>query len=321
MQAATARRYGPAEVMQIETLPDPVPGPGEVRVAVQAFGVTRGDTRIRGLEAPRGMGLILLAIFGLTRPRRPVPGREFAGVIAGLGDGVSGWRIGQTVLGLTPGMTLGAGAEALVMKPGATLFPRPAGMSAAEGAALFFGALTALDFLTDQAQLQSGERVLINGTSGAVGAAMVQLARHLGAEITAVCSAQHHEFVRNLGADAVHDYHDGPPPGTYDVIADVAGTLPYGAARFLLAPGGRLCLVTADLAGMLGAVLRPRRGGHRLCAGVAKENRAALERVLAFNAQGLLRPVVTTLPFEHIVEAHRLASGGHKRGNVVVVVD
>ena len=321
MKAATARSYGPPEGMRIESLPDPFPGQGEVLVAVQAFGVTRGDTRIRGLDVPRGMGLILRLVFGVTRLRRIVPGREFAGVIAGLGAGVTGWRVGQKVIGLTPGMTLGAGAEALVMKPGETLFARPEGMSAAEGAAVFFGGLTAADFLIDQAALKPGERVLINGASGAVGVAMVQLARHLGAQVTAVCSAQNHDFVRDLGADAVHDYRDGPPAGRFDVIADVAGTLPWGAASGLLTPGGRRCLITADLCGMLGASLRPKRGTHRLCASVVKETGAAMARVLELTAKGVLRAPITTLPFDAIVEAHRLASGGHKRGNVVVVFD
>lgn len=318
MIAATARHYGPPEVMRLETLPDPVPGPGEVLVRVAAFGVTRGDARIRGLDVPRGMGLAMRLAFGLARPRRPVTGREFAGHVEALGPGVTGWTKGEAVLGITPGMRMGAGAELLTLPADGLILRRPATLTAPEAAGLLFGALTAADFLLDQARLEPGEHLLVNGATGAVGLAALQIARHLGARITATCSPTNHALAVENGAYATHDYHNPPPPGPFDVILDVAGTLPWPRARPLLAPRGRLCLVTADLAGLIGASLRPKRGAQRLCAAMIRETPQAMARALDLHAQGVLVPWTTALPLDQIVEAHRLAGSGHKQGAVTV---
>lgn len=319
MQAATARRYGGPGVMAIETLPRPVPGPGQVLVKVAAFGVTRGDARIRGLDVPRGMGPMVRAFFGWTRPKRPVPGREFSGVISALGPGVSGWSEGDAVLGITDGMSMGAGAEYCVVTTDKMLARRPDSLTEAEAAALPFGLMTAADFLIDQMGLRAGERLLVNGGSGAVGMAATWLGAHLGARVTGVASATNHAAMTAAGAAQVADYARPLPVGPYDAILDVAGTLAYAKAAPLLAPGGRLGIVTADLAGQIGAGLRPRRGSHRLCSGMVKESPEKLARVLDLHAQGY-RPEVTLLPFAQIEEAHRLASSGHKRGNVVVAL-
>lgn len=318
MIAATARRYGPPEVMRLETLPDPVPGTGELLIRVQAFGVTRGDARIRGLDAPRGMGLALRLAFGLTRPRQPVLGREFAGIVAALGPGVTGWTPGEAVMGITPGMRMGAGAEFLTLPTTGLLVRRPETLTAPEAAGFLFGALTAADFLIDQARLQPGERLLVNGATGAVGLAALRIARHLGARITAAASPANHALAVEHGAEGTHDYHLPPPSGPFDVILDVAGTLPWPRARPLLAPKGRLCLVTADLAGLIGATLRPTRGTHRLCAAMIRETPEAVARALALHTQGALVPRTTALPLDQIVEAHRLAGSGHKQGAVTV---
>lgn len=319
MKAATARRYGPPEVMRLESLPDPVPGPGQVLVRVAAFGVSRGDARIRGLEAPGGMPPLMRLVFGLTRPRRIVPGREYAGTIAALGPGVTGWAPGDPVFGITDGMRLGAGAELVAVKADGLILPRPAALSEDQAAAFAFGGLAAADFLIDQMRLQPGERLLVIGATGAVGSAAVQIGAHLGARVTALASAPNLDFARALGAERVLDTRDGPPPGPFDAILDTPGVLPWPSARAHLATGGRLGLVTATLAAQIGATLRPRRGPYRLCAGITRETRAALERLLALHAAGGYTPHLgAVLPMDRIVQAHRLASGGHKRGNVVV---
>jgi NADPH:quinone reductase-like Zn-dependent oxidoreductase len=319
MIAATARRYGPPSVMALETLPRPDPGPGEVLIRVAAFGVTRGDARIRGLDAPPGMSLPMRAVFGLTRPRRPVLGREFAGTVAGLGAGVTGWVPGDPVFGITDGMTLGAGAEFLTLKAAGLIRPRPASLSVDEAAAFAFGGLTAADFLIDQMHLKAGEHLLVLGATGAVGSAAVQIAVHLGARVTGVASAANLDFARSLGAEVALDYRQGLPPGPFDAILDLPGVLPWPAARAHLAPGGRLGLVTAGMAAQLGAMLRPRRGAWRLCAGITRETGAALDRLLALHAGGGYTPHLgAVLPMDQVVQAHTLASGGHKRGNVVV---
>jgi len=324
MIAATARHYGPPEVMRLETLPDPVPGRGEILIRIAAFGVTRGDARIRGLDAPAGMAPLLRLVFGLTRPRRPIPGREYAGTVAALGPGVTGRAVtgralGDEVFGITDGMRLGAGAEFVTVKAGGLVLPRPATLSQVQAAAFLFGGLTAADFLIDQAALQPGERLLVIGATGAVGSAAVQIGRHLGAQVTGVCSPPRHDLARSLGAQHVADYAHGLPSGPFDVILDTPGALPWPQARAHLAPGGRLCLVTAGLKGQIGAAVRPRRGDHRLCAGVTRETPAAAARLLAIHAAGGYSPhLAAALPMERIVDAHRLASSGHKAGNVVV---
>jgi NADPH:quinone reductase-like Zn-dependent oxidoreductase len=147
------------------------------------------------------------------------------------------------------------------------------------------------------------------------------MARHLGAEATAVCSAANADFARELGAREVLDYRAGPIAGEWDVVMDVAGTLPWPVARPLLKPGGRLLPVTQGLWATIGTGLRPRRDGRRITAGTISETRAGMERLLAIHAAGGYRPVIgAALPFDDIVAAHQLAGSGHKRGNVVVVM-
>ena len=319
MRAATARAYGPPDVVSIAEVPDPAPAPGQVLVRVTAAAVTRGDARVRGLDVPPGFGPVVRLSFGLTRPRRPVLGMGFAGRVEGAAGPLAA---GTRVFGST-GMALGAHAERLVIPATGGIFPTPDSLSDDEAAAFFFGGTTAAHFLLAQGGLAPGERVLVNGATGEVGVAALQLARHTGATVTAVCSAANADFARELGADDVIDYRAGPVTGTWEVILDAAGTLPWAKAEPLLAPGGRLIAITAGLPAMLSAILRPRRSmGRRIVVGVADESRAAMERLIALHAAGAYRPVVgTVLPFDRIRDAHALAGSGHKRGAVVVRID
>ncbi|NJM84517.1 MAG: NAD(P)-dependent alcohol dehydrogenase, partial [Tabrizicola sp.] len=186
MKAATVRRYGPPEVVGIEDLPQPRPTSGEVLVRVAAAGVTTGDARIRGGDAPPGFALLMRLIFGVLRPRNPVMGMEFSGTVAAVGPGATGFAAGDSVFGLT-GMKGGAHAEYLTIRADARLFPQPESLTSTEAAGFFFGGLTAADFLIDKAGLQAGERLLINGATGAVGSAAIQIATGIGAKVTAVC--------------------------------------------------------------------------------------------------------------------------------------
>jgi len=316
MRAAIARAYGPPDVVSVAEMPDPTPGPGQVPVRVTAAAVTRGDARVRGLDVPPGFGPVVRLSFGLTRPRRPVLGMGFAGRVE---RATGPFAAGARVFGST-GMALGAHAARLAIPATGGIFATPDSLDDDEAAAFFFGGTTAAHFLLAQGRLAAGERVLVNGATGEVGVAALQLARHTGATVTAVCSAANADFARELGADDVIDYRSGPVAGTWDVILDAAGTLPWPKAEPLLAPGGRLVAITAGLPAMLGALLRPRRSdGRRIVVGVADESRAAMERLIALHAAGAYRPVVgKALPFAQIREAHALAGSGHKRGAVVV---
>lgn len=318
MRAATTPAYGPPEVVRVARVPRPRPGPGEVLVRVSATPVTRGDARLRGNDAPAGFGPLLRLAFGLRRPRNPVQGMEFAGVVETPAGGLAS---GDRVFGVT-GLKGSAHAEYLTIPAAGRIFRTPETLTDAEAAAFFFGGLTAADFLIDKARLAPDERVLINGATGAVGSAAIQIARHLGARVTAVCSPANADFARWIGAEEVFDYGAGGIAGAWDVVMDVAGTLPYPRAAALLRRGGRLLPVTATLREQISYVLQPRRGGHRITGGTIAETRPAMERLLALHTEGAYQPVVgAVLPFERIAAAHALAGSGHKRGSVVVRIE
>lgn len=316
MTAARIARYGGPEQVQLVRRPCPRPRPDEVLVRVRAAPVTSGDARIRALKVPRGFTLPLRLAMGWSRPRA-APGWAFAGEV---GDpGPTGLPPGARVFGIC-GLRGGAHADWLAV-PAARLLPLPEGLSFAEGAAFFFGGLTAADYLIDRAALQPGERVLINGATGAVGSAAIQIARHVGAQVCAVASARNHALARQLGAAEVADYRDGLPGGQWDVILDVIGTMTWAEARPRLAPGGRLALISADLAATLGAVLWPRREGRRLLTGPTGESAGAMRRLVSLFRDGAYRPVVgATLPFADLAQAHALAETFHKPGNLVVTM-
>jgi len=321
MKAAICRRYGPPESVTIADVPAPHPGPGEVLVAVQAAGLTSGDARIRGARAPSGMGPVIRLIFGLRGPRQPVLGREYAGRVAALGAGVTRFAVGGAVFGITDGMRMGAHADQVAVKADGLILHRPDSLGVPEAAAFFFGGLTAADFLLDQCALHPGERVLVVGGTGAVGSAAIQIARHHGAHVTALAGAGNLDLARELGADVALDYRTDPAPGPFDVILDVPGLLLDAASR--LAPGGRLGLVTADLATMLGAMLRPKQAqDRRLSASVIKETPQAMARLMALHEARAYRPLIgACYPLSDITQAHAQADSGHKRGNLVIELD
>ncbi len=321
MTVATLAGYGGPEMVRLQQAPRPSPGQGEVLVRVRAAPVTAGDARMRSGKVPRGFGLLLRLAIGWSKPRNP-PGWSYSGEVAGLGEGARGFSLGQRVFGIT-GIKGGAHRDDLVVKPaGGAILPMPESLSFEEGAAFFFGGLTAAEFLLDKAGLRAGERVLINGATGAVGSAALQIARAQGAHITAICSAPNHALARQLGADAVIDYRSQPVSGRYDVVMDVIGTLPWPGARAHLTEGGRLLLITADLAATLGAALHPRRDGCQIFAGTSSEAREKMDRLLGLHATGAYHPQIGfALPFAEIARAHAMAETFHKPGNIVVTMN
>ena len=262
MRAAVYRRYGGPSVVVVEELDTPVPGPGEVLVQGHRF--RRRAPPIRRCARARPSRRRLFA--GLFRPRLRVLGSEFTGVVAGVGEGVDAFRVGDAVWGIT-GTGMRAHAEYMVVPADGVLEPLPAGLDPVDAAALIDP--TALSFLDDTAELVAGQTILINGASGAVGTAAVQLAVHRGAIVTAVCSAERAAIVRELGAAEVLDYRAGDVVATlraqgrtFDVVFDVFGNLGYRRARDLLTPTGRYCATVPTLP-ILWHTLRTRRSSGR----------------------------------------------------------
>jgi NADPH:quinone reductase-like Zn-dependent oxidoreductase len=230
--------------------------------------------------------------------------------------------VGDDVIAFT-GAKMGCHAEMVRVPANGAVCPKPARLSHAQAATLGFGGTTAMDYLR-RAQLQPGEQILINGASGTVGTALVQIAANLGAIVTAVCSTRNLPMMRYLGAHHVVDYTttDFTTLGKrYDVIADTAGTAPYARCRGALTPTGRLLLINAGLAQLLSAPWITRRHGHRVIGGPAAERVEDLQMMGSLASGGRFTPVIDRCyPFEEIVAAHRHVDTGHKRGSVVVVV-
>ena len=319
MKTARYTAYGSPETITFTDAPIPTPAPGEVLIRVRAAPVTAGDVRLRSGKVPNGLSLMVRLAIGLSRPR-VAPGMAFAGEVAALGQGVTTFTQGQRVFGLT-GVKGGAHREYLVMKATGTLLPLPETLSFEQGAAFFFGGLTAAYFLIDRAKLAPDERLLVAGATGAVGGAAVQIGRHLGAQVAATASPANHALAQSLGATSVADYRQPPPPGPFDVIVDVMGSLGWTGAKPLLAPKGRLALITADLAQMLGSALRPQRQGRQVLTGTNPDNLPAMRRLLALHQAGGYTPALgPILPFSDLQKAHAIAETFHKPGNLVVIM-
>lgn len=322
MKAIVYQRYGAPEVLEEQELTKPVPGDNEVLIRSHATTVTSGDWRMRSLDVPPGFGLFARLAFGVRGPRKQILGSELAGEVEAVGQDVTRFGVGDRVFSFD-GFGMGCYVEYKCVPEDGVLARIPAGLSYEEAAALSFGGTTALHYLR-KGELQRGERVLVNGASGGVGTAAVQLAKHFGAEVTGVCSAANAELVRSLGADHVIDYaeEDFSKSGqTYDVIVDTAGTAPYARCKGSLRKGGRLLLVLAGMSEMLRGPWVSLTSSKKVITGAASERGEDLRLLAELVEAGAYRAVIDRrYPWEQIVEAHHYVDAGHKRGNVVVTL-
>jgi len=318
MKAAVCDRYGPPEVVRIREVTAPVPADREVLVKAFATTVNIGDARLRALRVPRGLSLLVRLRAGITKPRQPILGFEVAGRVEAVGVAVTSFQPGDRVVA-SRGFKLGCHAEFVTVDEQATIARIPEELSYQDAVSLCFGGVTALYFFR-RGKLASSETMLINGASGAVGTMAVQLAKHTGAEVTAVCSGANADLVRGLGADHVIDYtaEDFTRNGRrYDVIMDNHGNAPYSRVKDSLNPGGRLLLVIGDLWQMLAATRQ-----KAVIGGTTPIRAEDYRTLMSLAARGELKPVIdTTLPFAQIVEAHRRVDSGHKVGSVVLAFD
>ena len=326
MKAIVYTRYGSPEVLQLKKVAKPAPKDNEVLIRVHATTVTAGDYRIRGFNVPRLFWLPARIQFGLFGPRQTVLGSELAGEIEAVGKDVRRFKAGDPVFALA-GAGNGAYAEYLCLPEDGAVARKPANMSYEEAAAVPFGALTALFFLRDKGHIHSGQQVLINGASGGVGTAAVQLAKHFEAEVTGVCSTANAALVKSLGADKVIDYtqEDFTERGqTYDIILDAVGNLSVSRCKKSLKPNGVLLALVFELSHLVQMLWTSMIGGKQVIAAVAPDSGVTGD--LTFLAElieaGKYRSVIDRrYPLEQAAEAHSYAEQGHKKGNVVITLN
>jgi NADPH:quinone reductase-like Zn-dependent oxidoreductase len=304
VRAAVCTAYGPPEVLQIRTVPDPPPRDKEVCIKLFATAVTASDCIVRGLKLRGVYRIFLRAAFGIRAPRKGIIGMIAAGEIESVGRDVTSFKPGDQVFGMD-GFRAGTYAEK-VCWPTSALALRPANLTYEESAALPYGGLIA-SFFMRRLKVRKGQRVLVYGASGAIGTSAVQLARNLGAEVTGVCSTTNLELVRSLGATSVIDYtkDDFTQSGRrYDVIFDAVGKRK--SAKAMLNAGAALA-----------------SGGVSMSVDDAfpRSKKSDLLVLKELAESGAFRPVIDRrYTLDEIVEAHRYVDLGHKKGNVVVTI-
>lgn len=300
MKAIVTTKYGPPDGLQLQEVEKPAPGDNEVLIRVHAATVTAGDVMLRKLPFP--VWLLLRIFMGLKRKK--IPGHEFSGEIEAVGKSVKRFKKGDQVFGTTTGLSAGANAEYVCLPEkwdGGVLAHKPANVAHEEAAAVPVGGMTALQLLR-KGNTQRGQKVLIYGASGSVGTYAVQIARHFGADVTAVCSTRNIELVKSLGADKVIDYtkEDFTESGeTYDLIFDAVGKSSPSSSKGSLTENGAFISVRSP----------------------TSEKRDNLIFLKELVEAGQIRPVIDRrYPLQQTAEAHRFVEEGHKTGNVVITV-
>ena len=323
MKVIAFRSYGAPDVLRIEDFDLPVPGPTEVRIRIKAVAVTSSDMAFR-----KGDPWIIRLFNGWSTPKQPVLGTELSGVVESVGSEVTRFSVGDEVYAAT-GDSLGGYAEYLCLPEDGAIALKPSNATFDEAAALCEGVLTALPFLRDEGGLEAGQRVLINGASGSIGTAAVQIAKLYGAHVTGVCSSRNVDLVRSLGADEVLDYTQTDfteSDQTWDVVFDTVGKSDYARARRVLAPGGvflspvlSMGILFQSLWSTLFHRTRAKIAFTGLRDGPSKS--ADLAWLKGRVEAGELQAVIEQrFGMDQIVDAHRYVETGHKVGNAILQV-
>jgi NADPH:quinone reductase-like Zn-dependent oxidoreductase len=323
MKAMVCTAYGSADVLQLQEVEKPTPEHDQVLIKVFATTVNIGDCRVRSFDVPPPFWIPYRIQLGLGKLRQPILGAVVAGEVEAVGKEVKRFRQGDQVYGMDIDGR-GAHAEYMCRSEEGALARKPANMTYEEAAAIPHGTLTALTFLREKGKVQSGQRVLINGASGAVGTAAVQLARHFGAEVTGVCSTTNLELVKSLGADKVIDYRteDFTKSGqTYDIIFDAVGKSSFSRCRDSLEPSGIYLATDPKLTVVLSMLWTLMIGAKKAIWALGPERAEDLEYLTELIEAGKLRAVIDRrYRLEQIAEAHRYVESGHAKGNVVITV-
>ena len=323
MKAIVYEKYGPPDVLQLKEVEKPVPKDNEVLIKIHATTVI--TARLAMIKGDPFLVRVFTPSLGLTGPKNPIPGGELAGEIEAVGKDVKLFKEGDQVFGEA---NYGVYADYMCMPEEGLLAIKPANMTYEEAAASCDGVLTALPYLRDKGNIQNGQKVLINGASGSIGTAAVQLAKYFGAEVTGVCSTANLEMVTSLGADKVIDYtkEDFAKSGqTYDIVFDTVGKSSFSRSKGSLKQRG-IYLNTSQtvILQMLWTSMVGRKKAMFAATGLRSISEKTKDLIFLKELieAGKIKTVIDrSYPLEQIVEAHRYVEKGHKKGNVVITVE
>jgi len=331
MKAIVFTEYGPPEVLQLKEVGKPAPKNNEIRIRIHATPVSFGDTLVRNFSAvsPRKFHMPFLfwlmgkIYFGFKKPKIAILGSEFSGEVEAVGKDVRRFRKGDPVFGYR-GPRMGAYAEYLCIPESGVLALKPANMTFEEAAAVPYGALMALNVLR-KAGLRPGQKILVNGASGGIGPAIVQLAKsHFGAKVTGVCSTPRLEYVKSLGADKVIDYTKEDftdSDETYDYIFDILGKSSFSKVKRSLKPNGRCLFVSFKMKQVFQMLWTSMIGSKKVICALSTEKAEDLVFIKELIGAGKIKTVIDKCyPLAQAAEAHRYVEQGHKKGSVVITV-
>lgn len=330
MKAIVYHNYGSPDVLHLAEIAKPAPKEGEVLVKVRAASVSYGEIAARTFgkmparefNMPALFWLFARLSFGLRKPKNPILGIEFAGTVEAVGGGVTRFKVGDAVFGYR-GQAMGTYAEYLCMIADGMIAPLPESLGFAEAAVTPYGALTALTLLR-RLDIQPGQRVLVNGASGRIGTFALQIAKHMGAEVTGVCGAERMEYVRALGADHVLDYRrdDFTRSGErYDLIIDVLGRSSFEACQRALTPNGVYFPVSFKMPAVLQMFKTRNSKRQRVHLGMSDEKPADMVTVAKMVEDGVLTTFVDRcFSLEDAADAHRYYESSSRAGNVAIIV-
>ncbi len=323
MKAIVCTKYGPPEVLKLKEVEKPVPHDYEVLIKVHAASVTTADCMMR-----RGQPFYGRLVIGLVRPKNPITGTGFAGVIEDAGKRVTLFKKGDSVFGET-GVSFGTNAEYVCLPEDGLITTLPDNISWDEAAPICDGALTSWSFLKDIGKIQQGQKVLINGASGSLGSSAIQIARYFGAEVTGVCSTSNLDMVTSLGADRVVDYtkDDFTKNGqTYDIIFDTIGKSSFSRCKDSLTKYGVYLSPVLGIPLLLRMMWTSKFSSKKAkfsATGLrpVPELRVLLNEIkMLIEAKELKLVIDRRCTLEQTAEAHKYVETGHKKGNVVISI-
>jgi NADPH:quinone reductase-like Zn-dependent oxidoreductase len=323
MKAIKCTKYGLPEVLEIVDINKPKPKNNEILIKNYATTVTIADCRVRGFSVPASFWLFAKLALGFWKPRKPVLGNEFSGIIEEVGKNVTKFKIGDEIFAFT-GHNFGAYAEYICINENSCIAIKPKNLSFEQSAALSFGGITALHFLK-KSKIKTGDKILVYGASGSVGTYAVQLSKYFGAIVTGICSKENLELIKNIGADNVIDYTKTDLidiSEKYDIFFDTVGKGNISKSIKLIKPYGRYIHTVTDI--FTDIIIKLKLFGKeiKLIGGTYDANIEQINYIGKLAREGVIKPVIDKkFNFNEIISAHEYVEKGHKKGNVIIKIE